>query len=144
MPRTHPARVLVLIDSAAPPAALLAALEGRREQGPVDVRLVLLAPGDAGPTGPAGPAGPAEVALLHAQPRIEAALGARVRGSVSARHDVLDVIEEALLVDLVEEVLLVGPAASLGPLLHDELPRRLQRHGPADGVVEPVGVGHAS
>jgi hypothetical protein len=135
-------RVLVVADH--PEAtALLDALRDRASRGPIDVRVVVPDPARA------------ELHLLHPErhdkaaeaqrkldaslPGIEAATGGRVTGSVSIRHEPMDVIEDVVFNEPVDEIMLALQLHGLSQRLHHDLPRRIAHLGlPVTTVAIPA------
>jgi len=123
-------RVLVVTDHAEITAELEEAIRRRAESDDPQFRLIVLNPARA------------EVHLLHperhdkaaaaekvlraALPRLEAAVGEVVIGSVSVRHDPMDAIEETILSEPIDEIMLAVPAHHLATVFHQDLPHRLE------------------
>ena len=129
-PRTH--RVLVVTDTADPSPSVTEAVRRRAETHDARFHLVVLNPARA------------EVHLLHperrdkvveaeavlraALARLEVIAGAPVIGSVSVRHDPMDVIEEAIFTESVDEILVDVPVHRVSSFFHQDLVRRLAHH----------------
>jgi hypothetical protein len=141
MESSQPARILVVTDH--PEATvLLDALRERASRRPIDVRVVVPDPARA------------ELHLLHperhdqaaeaqrmleaALPQIEAAIGSRVAGTVSIRHEPMDVIEDVVFNEPVDEIMLALALHGLSQRLHHDLPRRAAHLGlPVTTLVMP-------
>ena len=70
-----------------------------------------------------------EHALALALPLIDEAAGQTVHGSVSARHDPMDAIEETLGAANLHEIILSTPPHHISSLLHTDLPHRVAHLG---------------
>jgi uncharacterized membrane-anchored protein len=70
-----------------------------------------------------------EHALALALPLIDEAAGQHVNGSVSARHDPMDAIEETLRAANVHEIILSTPPHHISSVLHADLPHRVGHLG---------------
>jgi uncharacterized membrane-anchored protein len=70
-----------------------------------------------------------EHALALALPLIDEAAGETVHGSVSARHDPMDAIEETLRAGEFHEIILSTPPHHISALLHADLPHRVAHLG---------------
>ena len=130
---SQPARILVLAEGAALTPELLDAIGTRASKGPTQFRLVV--------TNPAA----AEVHLLHPErhqkaaeaeqhladvlPALVAAAGGPVSGSVSVRHDPMDVVEDVLFNEPVDEIILAVSTHLLARLTHQDLAHRLAHYG---------------
>jgi uncharacterized membrane-anchored protein len=80
----------------------------------------------------------AERLLAAALPKLSEAVGAPVEGSVSARHDPFDAIEEALHDGDFDEVIVSTLPHRISQWLHGDLPHRLDRlHLPVTTVTAP-------
>ena len=126
-------RILIVTDVATATPELVAAVCHRRDQGPAQFRVVVPNPARA------------ELHLLHperhdrareaeqvlhpAVPVLEAAVGGRVVGSVSVRHDPMDAVEEVLFSEPIDEIMLHAAPHGLSARLHQDLQHRLQHHG---------------
>ena len=127
--------MLVVTDSATPSPALLRSVAARAEREGVQVRLVVLNPARAElhllHPERHDKAFEAERVLLETLPRLEAAAGDRVIGSVSVRHDAVEAIEETIFGEPVDEILLALPASVTRPRpwWHHDLADRLRRFG---------------
>jgi hypothetical protein len=132
MESSHPVRVLVVSDHPED-AAVLDALRDRASRGPIDVRVVVPDPARA------------ELHLLHPErhdkaaeaqrrldatiPGIEVAAGGRVTGSVSVRHEPMDVIEDVVFNEPIDEIILALRLHGLSQRMHHDLPRRAAHLG---------------
>lgn len=129
MTTARPTRVLVLAGRTAADPALLDAMRTRRQQGPVQFRLVVPnpAPAEWHPMHPErhDKAAEAEQALTAAMPEIEAAAGGPVIASVSIRHDPMDVVEAVLFHEPIEEIILAQAPHPIERWFHVDLPHRL-------------------
>jgi hypothetical protein len=128
-----PAHVLVVANGTAATPLLLDALHERAERGPVYFHLLV-------PRVPHG-----EAVVARAVPLIEAATHHPVTGSVSAREDPMDAIEEALHDGDFDEIILSTLSPRFSRWLHLDLPRRAAHLGlPLTTVVgeqrDPAGV----
>jgi hypothetical protein len=128
-----PTRILVLAEGPAITADLLQAIRSRSAQGPTQFRVVVPNPAAA------------EVHLLHperhekaaeaeqhladAYPALVAAAGGPVIGSVSVRHDPMDVVEDVLFSEPVDELILGVSTHFLAHLTHQDLAHRLAHYG---------------
>lgn len=135
--RSH--RILVVTDHADATPALVEAMRARAAQGEVQFRLVVVNPARA------------EVHLLHPERHdkaaeaerllhathdaLEAAVGSRVIGSVSVRHDPMDAVEETVFSEPVDEIVLAVPGHHLAGRLHQDLAHRLEHLGIPVSVV---------
>jgi hypothetical protein len=70
-----------------------------------------------------------EAILRIALPQLSSAAGCTVTGSVSARHDPMDAIEEMLRAEPFSEILLATTHHTLTERLHLDLPRRVAHLG---------------
>jgi uncharacterized membrane-anchored protein len=113
------ANVLVVSDRAAATPALLDAIRGRVARG--QARFRVLVPN----TSPAE----AQHALAAALPLIEDAAGGQVTGTVSARHDAMDAIEETLHEGDYDEIILATLPHDVERWLHVDLPHRVAHLG---------------
>ena len=148
MPVPLPTRILVLTDSYDAAPELLEAIARRAATDDVRFRLVVVNPARA------------EVHLLHPDrhdkaaeaeqvlhrtlPRLQAAAGHRVVGSVSVRHDPMDAIEETMSAEPVEEIMLHIREHGLATRLHQDLAHRLAHQGLTVQVVEHAPATHAT
>jgi hypothetical protein len=112
-----PAHILVVAHATADSPALLQALRERTERGPCWFHVVV----------PAGHDG--RRSLVDAIRSMEAAAHRPVTGSVSSRHDPMDVVEEALMADDFDEIILSTPPAALARRLHVDLAHRVAHLG---------------
>jgi hypothetical protein len=133
MESEHSAHVLVVARRAAADPELLEAVRERAAQSPATFHLVVPNPARA------------EWHLLHPMrhdkvikakavlasvlPAIEAAAGAPVSGSVSIRHDPMDVIEDALWSGHFNEVMIVTTPHPRAHRLHLDLVSRVEHLG---------------
>ncbi len=129
----HPTRVLVLAEGPALTAELLGVIRDRAAQGPTQFRVVVPNPAAA------------EVHLLHPERHVKAAeaeqhlaealdalvaaAGGPVLGSVSVRHDPMDVVEDVLFNEPVDEIILGVSTHFLARLTHQDLAHRLAHYG---------------
>jgi hypothetical protein len=143
MSNDRPRRILVVTDQATPTPALLREIRNRSDAADTQFRLVVVNPARA------------ELHLLHPERHdkaaeaeatlraviadVQQAAGGPVIGSVSIRHDPMDVVEETVHDEPVDEVILALPEHRLAVLLHQDLPHRLARLGiPIGHVPEPA------
>jgi hypothetical protein len=140
---THPRRVLIVTDTAAPTPELLEAIRHRTAQSPTQFRVVVPNPARA------------EVHLLHperhdkaaaaeqvlraALPALERAAGGHVVGSVSVQHDPMDTLEHVLHAEPIGEIMLSVHEHALTVRLHQDLQHRLGHLG-----VPVTVVGHGA
>lgn len=141
MESSRPARVLVVSERTAAAPALIDAIRARAETGPAQFRVLVPnpAPAEWHPLHPErhDKAAEAELVLAQALPTIEAAAGGPVIGSVSIRHDPMDVIEETLLNEPVDEIILSTRPHGVERWLHIDLPHRVAHLGlPLTTVVD--------
>ena len=133
MPDERVARVLVITEYRAADGELLDAIRARAAQGPAQFRVVVPNPA-AAEVHLLHPerhekAAEAEAALHNALPAIEAAAGGPVIGSVSVRHDNMDVVEDVLFNEPIDEIILAVATHSFAGWLHQDLAHRLRHHG---------------
>jgi uncharacterized membrane-anchored protein len=127
------AQVLVVTDDPRPTPALLDALRGRAQRGPVGFELLVPnpAPAEWNPTQSERhlQQEDAKKVLNDALPAIQEAVKAPVGGVVSIRHDAMDAIEETLRAGTYNEIMLA--MVPHGPLawLHLDLPHRIAHLG---------------
>ena len=123
-------RVLVIIERAGATPAVLAALEKRADQGPMQVRLVVPNPATAElhllHPERHDKAAKAEAVLRESLPALEAAAGGHVIGSVSVRHDPMDTVEEVLFSEPVDEIIVAVAPHGVARWLHQDLAHRLE------------------
>jgi uncharacterized membrane-anchored protein len=130
-PAAH-AQVLVVANKTATAPALLSAVRKRAEHGHASFHLLVPNPA---PTAEITDAerrkhhADAERVLARALPVLERTAGADVSGSVSARHDAFDAIEEALRTGEFHEVILSTLPHHLSQWLHSDLPHRVAHLG---------------
>ncbi len=126
-------RVLVLAEPVTVTADLLDAMRERAVTGPTQFRVVVPNPA------------PAEIHLLHPERHVkaaeaehalrssmaalEAAAGGPVIGSVSVRHDPMDVVEDVLFNEPIDEIIVTITGHKLRHWLHQDLQERLHHHG---------------
>jgi hypothetical protein len=126
------AHVLVVADKTAATPALLNALRLRADRGPVRLHLLVPNP-DPASWRPSSVQHPdlthGEQVLALALPLIEDATASPVTGSVSARHDPMDAIEQALLTDAFDEIVLSTLPHHVSRWLHVDLPSRVAHLG---------------
>ena len=124
--------VLVVAHKTAATRALHDAVADRAARGPAGFHLLVPNPGLGGwrPSESHHPdVSDGEQILALALPLIEDAAGAPVTGSVSARHDPMDAIEEALHDGDYDEIILSTLPRSVSRWLHVDLPRRVAHLG---------------
>ena len=117
-----PAHVLVVAHKTAATPALLEAVARRAKLGPCFFHLLVPSPGPRG-----GSDG--EQVLALAVPLLEEAAHRPVTGSVSARHDPMDAIEETLHDGDFDEIIISTLPRSVSRWLHVDLPRRVGHLG---------------
>jgi len=141
-----PAHVLVVSDRPAATPALLDAIHGRAARGPAWFQLLVPNPA-AAEWHPGHPerherVEQAERELTRALPLFEAAAGRPVEGSVAARHDPMEAIEEALQAGSYDEIILSSVPHRLSSWLHVDLPHRVAHLGlPVTTITAQPGVG---
>ena len=118
MASSTPAHVLVVAHKTAATPALLEAVAQRAQRGPCFFHLLVPSPGPRG-----GSDG--EQVLALAVPLLEEAAHRPVTGSVSARHDPMDAIEETLHDGDFDEIIISTLPRSVSRWLHIDLPRRV-------------------
>jgi hypothetical protein len=116
------AHVLVVAHKTAATPALLQAVRQRAQRGPCFFHLLVPSPGPRG-------AIDGEQVLALALPLLEEAGHRPVTGSVSARHDPMDAIEETLHDGDFDEIILSTLPRSVSRWLHIDLPRRVAHLG---------------
>lgn len=125
-------RILVVTDRAEPTPDLLTAIRRYAEPGDVQFRVIVLNPAHAEMhllhPERHDKADEAEAALRRSLPELEEAAGGPVIGSISVRHDPMDVVEEALFDEPFDEILVAVPSHHLATRLHQDLPHRLQHY----------------
>jgi hypothetical protein len=138
-------RVLVLMEHIGASPALLEAIRERAARGPTRFRVVVPNPARA------------ELHLLHperhdkaieaedvlhdAMPAIVTAAGGPIVGSVSVRHDLIDVVEEILFSEPIDEIILSIVPHGMKSWLHQDLGHRLGHfHLPVTTVPEGAHV----
>ena len=132
MEASTPAHVLVVAYKTAATPALLEAVRERAERGPCFFHL--LVPSSM-PTGLRRSAAErhsiaeGEQVLALALPLLEEAGHRPVTGSVSARHDPMDAIEETLHDGDFDEIILSTLPRSVSRWLHTDLPHRVEHLG---------------
>ena len=123
-----PAHVLVVAHKTAATPALLRALGERAARGPCWFHLLVPAPAPAGWHHAHGER-EGERILARAIPLMEEATHRPVDGSVSARHDPMDAIEEALQAADYDEIILSTLPRTVSRWLHIDLPHRVEHLG---------------
>ena len=140
--------VLVVAHKTAATPALLEAIRERAERGPARFHLLVPNPRHASwrPSELTHPdATEGEQVLALALPLIEAAADGSVDGSVSARHDPMDAIEEALHDGDFDEIILSTLPRAVSSWLHIDLPHRVAHLGlPLTTVVAQEGTTHGA
>jgi hypothetical protein len=116
------AHVLVVAHKTAATPALLQAVRQRAQRGPCFFHLLVPSPGPRG-------AIDGEQVLAPALPLLEEAGHRPATGSVSARHDPMDAIEETLHDGDFDEIILSTLPRSVSRWLHIDLPRRVAHLG---------------
>jgi hypothetical protein len=116
------AHVLVVAHKTAATPALLQAVRQRAQRGPCFFHLLVPSPGPRG-------AIDGEQVLALALPLLEEAAHRPATGSVSARHDPMDAIEETLHDGDFDEIILSTLPRSVSRWLHIDLPRRVAHLG---------------
>jgi hypothetical protein len=126
------AHVLVVADKTAATPALLTALRDRADRGPARFHLLVPNP-DLASWRPSSVQHPnlthGEQILALALPLIEDATACPVTGSVSARHDPMDAIEQALGHETFDEIVLSTLPHHVSRWLHVDLPARVAHLG---------------
>jgi hypothetical protein len=127
------ARILVIAERSAVTPELLKAIRARAERGQVQFRVVVPNPA-AAEVHLLHPerhekAAEAEHALREALPALEEAAGSKVIGSVSVRHDAMDVVEDVLYNEPIDEIILSVTTHSIARWLHQDLQQRLHHYG---------------
>ena len=132
MEPSSPAHVLVVAHKTAATPALLEAVRERAQRGPCFFHLLVPSPPprawrhlDAERHSVAE----GEQVLALAVPLLEEAAHRPVSGSVSARHDPMDAIEETLLGGDFDEIILSTLPRNVSRWLHLDLPRRVAHLG---------------
>jgi hypothetical protein len=126
-------RVLVIAERSALTPELVNVISARADRGSTQFRIVVPNPASA------------EVHLLHPErhekaaeaeqalravlPEIEAAAGGHVIGSVSVRHDPMDVVEDVLYSEPIDEIILSVTIHNIARWLHQDLQHRLHHYG---------------
>jgi hypothetical protein len=127
------AHVLVVAHRTAATPALLDAVRARVARGPATFHLLVPNPVAAAfhPLHPERDEGLAigEHVLALALPLHDEAAGAHVNGSVSIRHDPMDVIEDAIGTGRFDEIILSTLPPSVSRWLHADLPHRVAHLG---------------
>ncbi|MBV9292287.1 MAG: hypothetical protein JO222_07550 [Frankiales bacterium] len=126
-------RILVISDRTGATPELLRAIEDAARRGPARFRLVVPNPAQAEihmrHPDRHEKAEEAERVLEEATPAIERAVGTRVVGSVSIRHDPMDAVEETLHNEPVDEIIVSVAPHGVARWLHQDLPHRLEHFG---------------
>lgn len=139
----RPVRVLVVTDHVEPTPQIVDALRDRASKGPVQFRLLIPNPAraEAHLRHPEhhDKAEAAERALHNTLPVLEDAVGGRVLGSVSIRHDPYDAIEETMLNEPIDEfIIAIAPHGhGLSEILHLDLAHRLTHFARPIATVSP-------
>ncbi|MEA2445985.1 MAG: hypothetical protein QOJ12_3277 [Thermoleophilales bacterium] len=133
MPSSHPERLLLLTDWTPATPAVLDTIREHAARGPIELHIVMPNPAPAEwhllhPQQRDGVA-EAERVLAEALPRVEAAAGKAVTGTVSIRHDPMDAIEETLRDEVFDEIILAMTGHGVSQWLHIDLPRRVAHLG---------------
>ena len=126
-------RVLVVSEHAAPSVALIAAVASRAAKGPARFRLVVPNPARA------------ELHLLHPErhekaeeaeqvlretmPALQDVADGPIIGSVSIRHDPMDVVEDVIAAEPVDEIMLCVTEHGFLRRIHQDLAHRLAHYG---------------
>jgi hypothetical protein len=139
-PRGTPRVLIVAVASQCLTPSLLEAVRDRAAAGSTRFHLVLPDPAEHAEM----TAGQRRDSLARGEQMLERALallgeaaGSPVEGSVSVRHDAMDVIEETLRDEHVDEIMLAITHHRLAERLHLDLPRRVERLGlPVTTVIE--------
>jgi hypothetical protein len=136
-------RVLILMEHIGASPALLQEIAERAARGPTRFRIVVPNPARAElhlwHPERHDKAVEAEAVLHAAMPAIVAAAGAPVVGSISVRHDLIDVVEEVLFSEPVDEIVLSIVPHGVKSWLHQDLAHRLAHfHVPVTTVPEGV------
>jgi hypothetical protein len=135
-------RILVVTDHADATPALVDEMRRRASSGEVQFRLVVLNPARAElhllHPERHDKAAAAERLLHETRPALEAAVGGRVIGSVSVRHDPMDAVEETVFSEPVDEIVLAVPGHHVSSWLHQDLKHRLGHLGIPITVVAPT------
>jgi hypothetical protein len=133
MPDEPVSRILVLAERSALTHDLLEMIQARAAQGPTQFRVVVPNPASAElhllhPERHVK-AAEAEHALRDSMVVLEAAAGGPVIGSVSVRHDPMDVVEDVLFNEPIDEIILSVTTHGLARWLHQDLQHRLNHYG---------------
>jgi hypothetical protein len=126
------AHVLVVAHKTAATPALLETVRQRAARGPCFFHLLVPSPAPEGwrrPEAQRASAAAGEQVLALALPLLEEAGHRPVTGSVSARHDPMDAIEETLYGGDFDEIILSTLPRSVSRWLHVDLPRRVAHLG---------------
>jgi hypothetical protein len=123
-----PAHVLIVAHKTAASPSLLRAVRDRATLGPCWFHLLVPLPAPRGWHHEHDVAVGQRV-LAAALPLLEEAAHRPVDGSVSARHDPMEAIEEALMGDEFDELILSTLPRSISRWLHIDLPRRVAHLG---------------
>jgi hypothetical protein len=126
-----PAHVLVVAHRTATTPALLDAIRERARRGPAFFHLLVPNPSpvDWPPARVREGMLAGERVLARALPLIEAAARHPTDGSVSARHDPMDAIEETIYAGDYDEIILSVLPRGVSRWLHMDLPRRVAHLG---------------
>jgi hypothetical protein len=123
-----PAHVLIVAHKTAASRSLLDAVRDRAARGPCWFHLLVPLPAPRGWHHEHDAAEGRRV-LTAALPLLEEAAHRPVDGSVSARHDPMEAIEEALVADEFDEIILSTLPRSISRWLHVDLPHRVAHLG---------------
>ncbi len=125
-------RVLIVGVANPASAAVIATVRERASTGPARFHLLLPDPSEHAEVTDGqrrGNHARGEAILQHALPLLAEAATSAVAGSVSARHDPIDAIEDMLRSEHVDEIILSTSPHHLSEGLHLDLPRRVAHLG---------------
>lgn len=124
---------MIITDRSSVTPGLLDAVRGRAARGPTSFQVLMPNPAAAewNPTHPEHHAHLREVQqeLGASLPALSEAAGSSVTGTVSVRHDPMDVVEEALRAERFDEIILATAPHPIEARLHIDLPHRLAHLG---------------